>query len=109
MTFPFSAKVIFVPPAVSTLEREKVPFSEFVATSFTVTETFEVDGVLTEIYCQTINAESSYTIFKIDDGPKFALPKKSSGYYPAAIGKGQHTIQVTGQGSAKITYQEKYI
>ena len=36
MTFPFSAKVIFVPPAVSTLEREKVPFSEFVATSFTV-------------------------------------------------------------------------
>ena len=77
--------------------------------STTVTETFEVDGVLTEIYCQTINAESSYTIFKIDDGPKFALPKKSGGYYPAAIGKGQHTIQVTGQGSAKITYQEKYI
>ena len=75
----------------------------------TVTETFEVDGVLTDIYCQTINAESSYTIFKIDDGPEFVLPKKSGGYYPTAIGKGQHTIQVTGQGSAKITYQEKYI
>ena len=75
----------------------------------TVTETFKVDGVSMDIYCQTIDAESPYTIFKIDDGPEFTLPKKSGGYYPTAIGKGQHTIQVTGKGSAKITYQEKYI
>lgn len=75
----------------------------------TVTETFEVDGVLTKIYCSTIDAESSYTIFKIDDGPEFSLKKKSGGYYPTAIGNGQHTIQVTGQGSAQLTYQQKYI
>ena len=75
----------------------------------TVTETFEVDGVLMDIYCGTIDAESSYITFKIDDGPELALPKKSGGYYPISPGKGQHTIQVTGQGSVQLTYQQKYI
>lgn len=75
----------------------------------TVTETFKVDGLPMDIYFNTVDAESSYTTFKIDDGPEFALPKKSYGYYPIAIGNGQHTIQITGQGSASMTYQEKYI
>ena len=75
----------------------------------TVTETFKVDGVLMDIFCTTIDAESSYTIFKIDDGPEFSLPKKSGGYYPIAIGNGQHTIQITGQGSVQLTYKQKYI
>lgn len=75
----------------------------------TVTETFTTDGVPTEIYCNTDHATSSYVIFKIDNKDEFTIPKQSGGYYPILIGSGQHTIKVTGQGSVRITYREKYI
>lgn len=76
--------------------------------STTVTETFEVTGKPTQIKCNAGSA-TSYVIFKIDDEAEFALSRGSEGYYPTLIGPGEHTVQVTGQGSAYISFQERHI
>ena len=76
--------------------------------STTVTETFEVTGKPTQIKCDAGSA-TPYVIFKIDDEAEFALSRGSEGYYPTLIGPGEHTIQVTGQGSAYISFQERHI
>lgn len=77
--------------------------------STTITETFEVTGKPTQIKCDAGTDTSSYVIFKIDDEAEFAVNRGSEAYYPTLIGQGEHTVQITGQGSAYISFQERHI
>lgn len=76
--------------------------------STTVEQTFKTTGIPTQIMCQAQNA-SSYVIFKIDDEAEFAIYSGIDAYYPTLIGPGEHTVQVTGKGSAHISFQERHI
>ena len=77
--------------------------------STTVEQTFKTTGKPTQIMCNANTATSSYVIFKIDDEAEFAINGGSAAYYPTLIGPGEHTVQVTGQGSAYISFQERHI
>ena len=77
--------------------------------STTVEQTFKTTGKPTQIMCNANTATSSYVIFKIDDEAEFAINGGSAAYYPTLIGPGEHTVQVTGQGSAYINFQERHI
>ena len=59
--------------------------------------------------CNANTATSSYVIFKIDNKAEFAINGGSAAYYPTLIGPGEHTVQVTGQGSAYISFQERHM
>lgn len=77
-------------------------------TPITIEESFTVLGIPVKILLNTTGATSDVT-FQIDNWPTLTLNPNTSQQYEYYTEQGEHTIKVTGQGTASISYQEQII